>query len=348
MTFVAKEKRRSRCESVAIGNKSFHDLPDEVLLHILALVTSKISAIATLSTVCKRWKRLCKHVTLGAFHVPQELAHKSRLCHTFLTKWWPNVRHLDVSRRSLTSLRFLEHLGPQSLNIHGIVLSYNQLNDSCLEPLTQMRNLKYLCLEGTGITNIAPIACCVSLHTLDLTALRIRDISCLTGLKCLQRLTMSATLIEDVTAVANFPRLQLLKISSTEVTDISPLAKCTQLRTLIMRSTAVKDLSPIAHMKTLRCLDVSYCARVEDISSVAHCNQLETLIARNTRISDISCLSSASKLVSLSIGNTFVTDISVVKKLKKLRYVFFLHTPVSNTQVLDECHWLQCAISSSV
>jgi len=109
-----------------------------------------------------------------------------------------------------------------------------------------------LCLGGSGITDLSPLAGLTGLKMLDLTGTPVTDLTAIAGLTGLTSLYLEGTNVADLSPLAGLTGLKTLGLKGTPVTDLSPLAGLTGLKALDLEGTPVTDLSSLAGLTGLR------------------------------------------------------------------------------------------------
>lgn len=185
----------------------------------------------------------------------------------------------------------------QKLDLHGGSFSGN-----ALEKIGQMTNLTELNLENTKITNI----------------------SFLKNLKNLKKLNISGNNISDLSPLENLTNLEYLYINNNDVKDISALSKLKNLKELFLSGNKIKSVSELKNLIKLNVLYID-----------------------NNKISDISCLEKLTELREFNISNVFsgeitnavgnaISDISVVKNMKKLETLYAYYLPYTDTSAIKK------------
>ncbi|MBR28969.1 MAG: hypothetical protein CML46_18830 [Rhodobacteraceae bacterium] len=135
-----------------------------------------------------------------------------------------------------------------------------------LAPLAEAPDLRRLNLYDTGVTDLLPLARLPRLRVLDLGINpQVADIAPLAGCTGLQSLDLGHTQVADIAPLAGCTGLQSLNLDSTQVADIAPLAGCTGLQSLGLRGTQVADIAPLAGCTGLKSLDLET-TQVADIA----------------------------------------------------------------------------------
>src|SRR4030042_188264 len=87
-------------------------------------------------------------------------------------------------------------------------------------------------LDGTPVTELAPLAGLTQLTTLDLAGTPVTELAPLAGLTQLTTLYLGWTPVTDLAPLAGLTQLMMLYLDGTPVTELAPLAGLTQLTTL--------------------------------------------------------------------------------------------------------------------
>ncbi len=181
-------------------------------------------------------------------------------------------------------------------------------------------------LRGQKINDLSALKGLV-INALDLRNLPILDVSALEGMP-LEKLFLEDTEVKDISALRAMP-LVALYIGNTKVSDISPLAKASLVE-LNLFGCPVTDISVVRGMP-LKILWLNS-TLVSDISALALNQTLVSLTLHNTAVSDLTPLM-GTKLQRLHIGQTQVTDLTPLKDLQLTRLVF---TPSSITKGIED------------
>ena len=137
------------------------------------------------------------------------------------------VVHLYSSRSIVPLLQASRHTGrvlarlTKARLVH-LVLSDSELSD--LSPLSGLKSLEFLFLNGTGVSDLSPLSGLQSLQHLNLTGTGVSDLSALSGLKSLQHLDLNGTGVSDLSPLSGLKSLQHLDLNGTGVSDVSALS----------------------------------------------------------------------------------------------------------------------------
>ncbi|MYA58508.1 leucine-rich repeat domain-containing protein, partial [Candidatus Poribacteria bacterium] len=149
---------------------------------------------------------------------------------------------------------------------------------------------------------------------------RITDLSPLTGLTQLQYLDLRNNgTIADISPLSGLTGLQKLWLrKNKKIVDISPLSGLTTLTVLYLGDNQITDISPLKNLTNLTELGLSKNRGISDISILKGLTKLEILGLNYVNITQeglAAVLPSFSALRSLVIGQTNITDLSVLRDL---------------------------------
>jgi len=192
------------------------------------------------------------------------------------------------------------------------------------KPLTiRLRSVDSNISELAGVKNF----------TLDLSGIKVSDVSPLKGLKNLTTLDLGYTPVSDVSPLKDLTNLTTLDLGYTPVSDVSPLKDLTNLTTLNLGGTKVKDVSPLKELRKLTWLNLRN-TPVSDVSPLKGLTKLTTLNLYGTPVSDVSPLKELTNLTYLYLRGTQVSDVSPLKELTNLTYLDLRGTKVSDVSPL--------------
>src|SRR4030042_1185472 len=100
-------------------------------------------------------------------------------------------------------------------------------------------------LDGTPVTELAPLAGLTQLTTLDLAGTPVTELAPLAGLTQLTTLYLGGTPVTELAPLAGLTQLTTLYLGWTKVTEPAPVAGQTQLTTLYLGGTKGRDLAPV-------------------------------------------------------------------------------------------------------
>jgi hypothetical protein len=169
---------------------------------------------------------------------------------------------LDLNGQPVSDLGILRGAGVCQLNLDktkvtdltplaDLPLEALHLGETPVSDLAVFRGAKFcstlkeLWLGRTKVADLAPLAECTALRTLDLSGTAVASLEALHKLP-LRTLFLGGTQIRDLSPLANLP-LEVLAFNGTAIRDISALAGL-PLKTIIFDGSEVADVTPL-----LRC-----------------------------------------------------------------------------------------------
>lgn len=211
-----------------------------------------------------------------------------------------------------------------------------------LSGLQYCSNLERLNLYQNGfrspISDINPISNIKSLKYLNLANNQVHNISGLANLTNLEYLHLGWNIgISDITPLTKLHKLKTLNLTYTYgIKDLTPLTSLSQLDSLLMTTARyVEDATPISELTNLKKLSFTSNDIISDFSFLENLTELRDLsLYSNDSISDISFLSGMTKLTKLNISRNKVTDISVLENLTDLEYLELNDLKISDFSVL--------------
>lgn len=144
----------------------------------------------------------------------------------------------------------------------------------------------------------------------DFSSMGLVDISPLAGLE-LVRLNLSDNPVSDLSALTGMPLRQLI-LNATNVVDLEPL-RGMPLQELALDQSKVVDLGPLAgmHLQRLHARQLA----IDDWAPLAHQTSLLSLNLNDSNFVETSLLASMSKLETLGLAGTGVTDFAPLVQL---------------------------------
>ncbi len=152
------------------------------------------------------------------------------------------------------------------------------------------------------------------LEKLDLSNSSISDVSVLSGLTNLKRLSLADSPVLDLSPIKCLPNLWLLDVSATGIDfDFQGWACQDTLEVLYLYSTETSTLAGIhsfPHLLELWAWDIP----ATDFSDLSALENMESMILSCTALEDLSVLSGMTRLRTLDISDTNVSDFSLITK----------------------------------
>lgn len=238
----------------------------------------------------------------------------------------------DAYAAAVAEIAWVKEAGGTELDLNPSEFSALEKLPPEIAGLTELQSLR---LDGTQVTDIAPLADLIALQTLWLTGTQVADITPLAGLTALQTLGLDDTRVVDVSSLAGLTALQALSLGGKQTGDISTLAGLITLQTLWLSNTLVVDISPLAGLKALQTLFLSN-TQVADISPLAGLNVLQKLRLDDTRVADITPVAGLTALQEFWLYGTQVTDISPLMGLTLLQTLGLNSTQVTDLRPLRD------------
>lgn len=267
------------------------------------------------------------------------------------------LTYLDLEDNEITNINPLSSL----TNLTELYLHDNDL--SSLTALSSLTNLKKLGLRDTELTDQSLSVLSIT----SLTELDIRENEALTGdaVKTLKESIPNCTVIHDELSVSiklgtkTFDSEdKLVDASNAAVTDLSELSKFTAVTSLILNNNTIADFSPISGLKNLTVLelwntgasDITFLAGMssltnlnlaqnglKDVYALSSCTGLtELILTGNDQLKDAAPLGYCTKLQTLYLDGTGVTDVSSLSGLTSLSTLSLDNCPLSDpTQLYD-------------
>ncbi|MCF6284554.1 MAG: PKD domain-containing protein [Candidatus Hydrogenedentes bacterium] len=203
---------------------------------------------------------------------------------------------LDLGINNVTDIRPLAAL----LSLELLNLERNgELSD--IRTLQHLTALRELSLAFTGITQneiddgagngdgLAALIPLRNLTFLDMAATDISDLSALAGLSNLEALILFECLIEDISPLANLVNLQELQLSANGIIDVSALAGLEQLDILTLQMNQIASIAPLVLNQGLGNNDVLRLTG-NPLDSTSLCSAVPTLELRGVIVElDQSC-----------------------------------------------------------
>lgn len=249
-----------------------------------------------------------------------------------LTEWWSVLNphwqayfrdRFAISQYDSISLdqlyRFVE---VDSLDISG--------TDSLLDlsPMEAMRNLKFVNLSNTQITELGPISNVTFLEYLDVSNTPTSDIQFIKYSDRLKHLDISRTHIRDISELVNLKSIRSLRVEETPIMSFAVLNEFDSLKSLYISQSGFNNSENIKDLSSLENLDLSNNYLI-NFSQLSELTSLRNLDLSNTNIKDLTPLAGLEKLEVLDITGTEVSDISALNGKSELNKVLADGTKLS-------------------
>ncbi|MDF2159429.1 leucine-rich repeat domain-containing protein [Algoriphagus sp. CAU 1675] len=249
-----------------------------------------------------------------------------------LLEWWEILnphwkayfqQRFDMNEGDSVGLdQLYKFVAVDSLDISG--------TDSLLDlsPMEALRELRYVNLSNTQITQLAPISNVTFLEYLDVSNTPTSDIQFIKYSERLKHLDISNTQIHEIGDLSNLKALVSLKAVSTPISSFSVLNDFDSLRALDLTSSGFNNLENIRELSLLENLNVSKNFMI-NFSSLGELKSLKALNLSETNVQDLSPLATLDKLEIIDLTATEVGDISVLNSKPYLSKVLADQTSLS-------------------
>lgn len=217
--------------------------------------------------------------------------------------------------------RELKDLNPivELKNLKFLSISRNRSMD--ISPLSRLKNLKSLELIDSNIRDISAIGEIKTLESLNLSENNsIKDYSPLANLESLTSLTLNDCLVSDLSQFQFFKRLSYLDLSNNNIEDIGFLRNLFLLKSLELSVNNISNLDPIKDLYLLKSLHLST-NKIENINKLENLLNLNKLLISSNKISDIKPLTNLTQLKHLEASNNNLKNINSIRELKNLEYL---------------------------
>ena len=219
-----------------------------------------------------------------------------------------NLENLALCNQEIEDISALENLPLKEL-----YLNKNKITDFSV--LTGLTNLDLLCILENPAEDLSVLKECSSITRLNIESMKLADIDFL-GQMNLNILYMNNAEIEDrnMKPLLEVKKLQELCIGDVPEEMAEVLAQMSELKVLIMwgGNTVLKNLEPLKGMESLESLAVS------------------------SPVSSLEGIENFPKLYALSIGFSFITDLTPVLEAKQLHYIDISNADIESYQPLLE------------
>lgn len=187
-----------------------------------------------------------------------------------------------------------------------------------LEALFQFKNLFYIDIKDSQLTDISPLKNLTNLYRLDLSYNQIKDISPLAHLSELDHILLTENNIDDISPLKNLTKLTSLGLDFNKIKNISSLENLINLVETNLSNNQIENISSLKNMKELKFLNLTS-NLIVDIKSLKKLTNLADLFLGGNQIADISPLKNLSSLTNtLDLGSNQIKDISSLKNLINL------------------------------
>jgi Leucine-rich repeat (LRR) protein len=173
-----------------------------------------------------------------------------------------------------------------STELTVLLLNNQELTDSELARLSEMKNLKILDLSGNNL---------VSLDW------------CVADIETLEELILANNNIENISQIKRFPNVKILDISDNEITDLSSIEKLSKLYLLRAGNNQIADITKLTNLNNLQWLYLEH-NHIKDISPLGELSELTSLNLAGNDISGLTPLYTLDNLVFLEISDMNISE----------------------------------------
>ncbi|MCV9386068.1 leucine-rich repeat domain-containing protein [Reichenbachiella ulvae] len=249
-----------------------------------------------------------------------------------LEVWWESLSYgwIQVFREYVTfdsaDFRVLKQISSiDSLNLSGNALILN------IEPLAALRDLKYLDISHTEITDISPLRYSRNLQTLKANNSKINDVSTLEYFESLETLDLSKTPLMNLQGIEKMKSLKHLRLIDTHIRDFKPIQQFNTLESVNLSESRFNDAGFLSGHKALKEANLSKTS-LADLHVFQLFSQLKTLDVSETAITDLDGLESHPSLELLNINQTDISELKALLTAPKLKKVYADYTKISQEE----------------
>jgi hypothetical protein len=199
-----------------------------------------------------------------------------------------------------------------------------------LNPVSELRMLKYLDMSNSSIFSMEPIRSLSELTHLDASNTVIDRLDYLRYCSNLSYLDLSHTSVKEIDILANFPELKQLNMASTEVKNFEVFSQLKNLERLDVSNTAFQNSAVLMGLDRLEEVNLGNTALSQ--WSEVELPALLQLDLSHTLIEDLGPLSKLGSLMELNLNNTKVSSLGSLNGHASLEKIQCNDTEVSDEQ----------------
>ena len=268
--------------------------------------------------------------------------------------YFTGLTSLTIQNYQNDDFSFLANLSQlETVDFSGSLITTQTIN-----LLGQQKNLKWLSLNASGVSNLNGLATCTALEYLDVSNDHVTDLAPLANCPNLKELRLSSNAITSLDVVATLNNLQILDLSYNAVENLAALRACTQLQELNLSHCSLEDISALGEIPSLTHLNASS-NQLTSIDGLENCvNLVEIDLSENTivsiiQLSDINSLTmininyndvvsvpnftTDSHLQKFYADHNFMENLSALANCQNLNYVTLDYNNISNIDALADC-----------
>lgn len=186
-----------------------------------------------------------------------------------------------------------------------------------LTPIQALRELKFVDLSDTQITELGPISNVTFLESLDLSNTPAKDIRFIKYSDRVRILNIANTQVTDISELTSLSRLEELDASGAPIMSFAVLNEFKNLKNLNLRASGFNNAENINALQSLEKLDLSENYFINS-SELQNLSSLKALNLSRTNIQDLSPLKGMTDLEVLELTGTEVADLSPLSKSPSL------------------------------
>lgn len=275
------------------------------------------------------------------------------------------LSHLDISNTPTSDIQFIKY----SDRLAHLNISNTSISD--ISELGNLKQLHTLKAVNTPIANFEVLNSFQSLKELNVHGSGFNNLENISNLTQLTHLTLSKNYILNLDLLSNLTNIVELDVSETNFSELQPLMGMHSLTMVNFNQTEVSDLTPLQNKPALRRVYADL-TRVSEESAddfarknrkvllVHHVENLQTwydalpvawkdvLKKNNPNLQkgnlSVEDLTATVGIDSLILSGSAITTLAPVIKFRKINFLDFSNTVVSDVSPLSEMRMLQCII----
>lgn len=194
--------------------------------------------------------------------------------------------------------------------------------DRDLETVTRM------VIMGDGyleIKSLEDLRGCVNMENLQISGVKVRDISALENMRALRTLDLNSNQIKDISALANCASLTYVNLSGNKIQDVTPLYELELIEELNLGNNAIINApvgqpgisADIQKLQNLRDLNLAN-NQITDVSIFSNLPELTILYLASNDITELSPLQNTPKITEYNLQRNTISNITSLGTLPDL------------------------------
>ena len=215
---------------------------------------------------------------------------------------------------------------PNCMRVQGWIASRNHLainswhiNDTIIDDLSTLQFMTHLTsleIAGHELSDLQSLSYLAKLEQLDLSWNQVADLTILQELPNLKSLNVSWNQLTSTDIFKSNETLEHLNLSGNPIDNVQGLDQMTALQELTLSSMNV---------------DENYRGTLESLQDMGTLQSLTRFRASNNAIKEVAALSSTTTLVNIDLTKNSIEDLSPLKDLTKLQYLFASENPLAQS-----------------